>query len=316
MNSVPTYFLVGPTAVGKSRIAQIIAETDGFDIISADSMLVYKGMDIGTAKPSPAERKRVRHWGVDLAHANSAFNASDYLIEAKAAIKTISAEQHKQALVVGGTGLYIKGLTHGLTAAAPPDPELRARLEELLNTSGLGALQSLLRETNAELYESLADKENPRRLVRALENASAATGDRPSSWKSRDDLNPTIVGLTYPRELLRTRIEQRVHQMYEEGLLEEVRQLLADGFSDSQTARQAIGYAEAIDCIGGSCSRAEAIVRTIIRTNQLAKRQMTWFRRQCNVDWISIENHTDDSSIITSVKEAWQRHGPTPIVTN
>lgn len=314
MNTTPAsaYFLVGPTATGKSAVAQLIAEADGLDIVSADSMLVYRGMDIGTAKPTSSERARARYWCMDLVEAGSAFSVGLFKAAATEALARITAAGRK-AIVVGGTGLYVKALTHGLSETPAADQALRAELDLMAREKPVAALQEMLQQLAPDLYNALADKRNPRRLVRALELARAGILKPPASWK-HGDTGPVMPGLRLDMAQLRKRIEDRARLMFTTGLLDEVRTLLSAGLGRSPTAQGAIGYAEAIAVIGGTCTVEEAIGRTAQRTFQLARRQMTWFRHQANIDWIDIEIGMDAGTIAAAVRKSWRNHGPTPIV--
>lgn len=304
------HFLVGPTAVGKSAVAQWIAENHGYDILSADSMVVYRGMDIGTAKPTADERSRVRYHGLDLTSPDRPFSVWDYRQQALAAFAD-GAARGRPMLVVGGSGLYIKSLTDGLSPVPGGDPEQRKIWSDMAEAGGVEALQKALREKGAALYESLTDKQNPRRLIRALEQA-AAPASRPAGWKKKAS-SSTLVGLTMPTSELRLRVESRVAGMYRAGFVDEVRRLLSQYPDFSATARQAIGYAEAMDLIAGRCSEKDAMAWTVTHTVQLAKRQRTWFRHQAKVEWIEVDSTMDIRQVAGRVLDGWRQYGPTTI---
>ena len=311
--ALEAYFLVGPTAVGKSSVAQWIAEHHDYDILSADSMVVYRGMGIGTAKPGVAERARVRFSGLDLTPPDKAFSAWDYRQQALEALAA-SAAQGRRTLIVGGSGLYIKSLTDGLAPGAGASPEIRQHWTGIVKAEGVEPLQKALRDQNPALYESLADKQNPRRLIRALEQAASGCAPRSATWKeARSAASVPLVGLTMPAAELRVRVESRVAAMYRAGLVDEVRRLLNDYPNLSETARQAIGYAEAMDLIHGRCSRDEAMARTVTRTLQLAKRQKTWFRGQARVEWVEIGPGMEIADVAKRVLEHGRHYGPTKI---
>ncbi len=310
-DGVCAFFIVGSTCSGKTAVAQRLAENLGFDILSADSMLVYKGMDIGTAKPSPAERSRARYHGIDVVEPGEPFSAAMYRELALDAL--LQADSNGRAVIVaGGTGLYIRSLIDGLSPHAPADPVLRREAKQVLREQGVAGLQEWLRRENSEILDSLPDKMNPRRLVRALEMERAGVARRERQWRSAAEL-PPIPGLRFPREQLLARIEKRARDMFEGGLLDEVERLLESRFDSAPTARQAIGYAEAVDCIRGILGVEEAIERTIVRTRQLAKRQNTWFRRQANVEWLECDESMTIADMAAMVEEHWTSHGPTPI---
>ena len=305
------WFLVGPTASGKSAVAQYIAEREGRLIVSADSMNVYRGMDIGTAKPTADERRRVAYAGIDLADPSDKFSVAAYLEAVRPAFGS-----DREAIVVGGTGLYIKCLTEGFDDVPPEDSAFRAGLETL----DFESLEKQAKQDAPELYNQLTedDRRNPRRLVRILEkeageSATPPTGRRglrPSkSWNSGPI--PTIVGLHVERDELHQRIEQRVEQMYASGLLEEARVLM--GLQLSSTALQAIGYAEAFAVLKNEMTVKEAKEKTVIRTRQLAKRQMTWFRNQLKIEWVNVADYADIDALAAAVCCEWKKTGPAPV---
>jgi len=175
------YFLAGPTASGKTAVAQWLAEHGGHDILSADSMLIYRGMDIGTAKPTSAERADVRYYGIDLVAPHEIFNAWHYRRHALAALADMQ-RRGRGTIVVGGTGLYIKLLTHGFSDVPGPDPEVRSHWEHILAAEGVAPLQEALREQSPALFASIDDSQNGRRLVRFLEWAAAGVQVAPTQW--------------------------------------------------------------------------------------------------------------------------------------
>lgn len=296
------YFLVGPTASGKSSVAQYIAEREGQLIVSADSMNLYRGMDIGTAKPDQAEREKADYAGFDLAEPTEKFSVANYLDAVRPAF-----ESDRQVIVTGGTGLYVKCLTEGFDDVPPENTELRAELEAL----GFDQLAERARADAGELYEALTpdDRQNPRRLVRIVEKARAKASIG-SCWNSRP--KPKIAGLLVEREELHRRIEQRVDRMYADGLLDEAGKLL--NLELSSTALQAIGYAEAFAVLKNEMTEAQARERTVIRTRQLAKRQMTWFRNQLNVEWIDTSRCGTEEKLASEVQTVWDKLGATSVM--
>jgi len=305
-------FLVGPTAAGKTAVAQWIAETENCDILSADSMLVYRGMDIGTAKPTADERGQVRYHGVDLVSPHESFSVWAYRMHALRALSRCAGE-NVQTLIVGGTGLYVKSLTGGLKPVPGADPALRARWEGVVEKEGLAPLREELNRKHPELYASIQDKSNLRRLLRALEMARAGITTNPSHWRTARQDAP-LAGLSLPSDALKCGIELRVSEMYRRGLLDEVRSLLNLPEGLSPVARKAIGYEEAIEVLQGRCSLDEAKHRTISRTWQLARRQMTWFRHQANVKWIEVGSGDGTPDIARRVLEHWRQHGSTTVI--
>lgn len=294
-------FLVGTTASGKSSVAQYIAEREGQLIISADSMNLYRGMDIGTAKPTSEERSKVDYAGFDLAEPTDKFSVAAYLNAVKPAF-----DAGREIIVAGGTGLYVKCLTEGFDDVPPENPELRKELETL----SYHELAARAKKDAADLYDSLTedDQQNPRRLIRILEKASV--GPAASSWNTKP--KPALVGLHVEREIICARIERRVDEMYAAGLLEEALTLMK--LDLSSTALQAIGYAEAFAVLKNEMTLAEAKEKTVIRTRQLAKRQMTWFRNQLNIKWIDTAAFSSMPELAQAVSAAWKKQGPTPVM--
>ena len=295
-NSPSAFVLVGPTASGKSAVAQWIAEQTGAPIISADSMNIYRGMDIGTAKPSPAERARVQTWGVDLADPVESSSVGDWLNAVRPAFQS----GEKPPIVAGGTGLYVKCLLQGLDDLPVADEALRERTEKMT----LAELQAEAKQSAHEAYDALADKENPRRLVRLIEQGGSVR----SKWQNE---LPVVVGLNVGRDELHRRIAERVGKMYAGGLLEEARGLA--GLKLSPTAQHAIGYAEAFAVLRGELTEAEAKEKTIIRTRQLSKRQMTWFRHQLKVEWVETAEYSGPKQLAAKVAALWKKNGEVPV---
>lgn len=268
--------LAGPTASGKSAAALQLAESYGLDIISADSMQVYLGMDVGTAKPSPAERRRVRHHLLDVVTPAEPFSVADYVRAAEAAISQVLAAG-RSALVVGGTGFYLRALRHGLPTVPPADLEAQAPLWRAVRE---GRLDDLIAElARAAPADAARAQRNPRRVVRSLE-VLRATGRPPSAYPNRPPrYTYDLLVLDPPAEALVERIAERASRMFEAGLVEEVRSLLAE-YPEQPTALQAIGYKEVAAHVRGEISEAQALEAVTVATRQYAKRQRTWFRRE------------------------------------
>jgi tRNA dimethylallyltransferase len=299
--------LVGPTASGKSALALAAAEALGdVEIVTVDSMQVYRGMDIGTAKPTPAEQAVVPHHLLDLADPGEDFSVARFQSEARAAIAGIEARGHR-ALLAGGTGLYYQAVVDGFDLPGE-DRELRASLYQRAGEPGGPA--GLLAEL-AELDPVAAGRIEPgntRRIVRALE-VTLATG-RPFSsfgpgvFSSGDTPEPpgsdrptglrvAPVGIWRSRQAAAERIEARIAVMVEDGLIEEVRRLAAAPGGLSRTAREGIGYKEVLDHLEGSVATLEAALRrTAERTRQLARRQRMWFRRDRRIAWIGCDGNS------------------------
>jgi tRNA dimethylallyltransferase len=308
------FFLVGPTAVGKTDVAQRLAERMSTGILSADSMQVYRGMDIGTAKIPTEARGTVPYAGMDLVNPDQSFSVWLYREQALAALRS-DALNGRRTIIVGGTGLYVKSLVDGLEPASAPSLEARVRWENLWMSHGIGALKEALRSLDGPALEALSDKENPRRLIRALERAQSGISASPAGWRERrpEVGGAPLVGLTLPTADLRERIGQRVRAMYGAGLIDEVRGLLQRYGTLSETAGAAIGYAEAIACIRGECGVSEAVERTLARTRSLAKRQRTWFRHQADVRWVEVDMGMSTDEVADRVWSLWSEYGPTTI---
>jgi tRNA dimethylallyltransferase len=284
-------FLAGPTAVGKSEIALLLAEKIGGEIISVDSMQAYRGLDIGTAKPQAEERARVPHHLIDVVGITESFDAAQFVRLANAAVTEIQSRGHVPVFC-GGTGLYFKAYLEGLGETPAANEKLRAELE----AAPLAELLRELAEKDPATFEKI-DRQNPRRVVRAVE-VIRLTGEKfseqRSEWKSPQSAahspQPAKI-LCFTREMndLRARINARVDVMFARGLVEETRALLERGLAQNKTALQALGYRQVAEHLRGEHSLPETIELVKIKTRQFAKRQMTWFRKQLNLQWIEIE---------------------------
>jgi len=281
-------FLAGPTAVGKSEVALLLAEQFGGEIISADSMQVYRGLDIGTAKPTAAERARVPHHLLDVAELNAPFDAAKFCELAQAAVGAIQLRGHAP-IFCGGTGLYFKAFLEGLGEAPPADAKLRAELE----AAPLAELLCELAERDPATFGKI-DRQNPRRVVRAVE-VIRLTGKpfsaQRSMWNDAPSRQPPaadLVVLTRAKPDLDARINARVDAMFARGLVAETQALLVQGLAQNPTAMQAIGYRQVVEHLRGERSLAETVALVKIKTRQYAKRQLTWFRRHAAATWIEI----------------------------
>ncbi|MGB9688270.1 tRNA (adenosine(37)-N6)-dimethylallyltransferase MiaA [Thermogutta sp.] len=273
-------FLVGPTASGKTPVGICLAEQLEAEIISLDSMAVYRGMDIGTAKPTPAERSRVRHHLIDIIEPGEEYSLARYLDDVERALDEIRSRR-RRALFVGGTPLYLKALLRGMFEGPGADWELREQLRAWANAHGSEALHAKLSSVDPEAARRI-HPHDLRRIIRALE-VYEKTGQPLSQWQRQFDhplevAKGRVLVLDWPRELLYQRINRRVDEMFAEGLVEEVQQLLARGCQLSHTARQALGYREVLEYLEGKRSYRETVELVKTRTRQFAKRQLTWFR--------------------------------------
>ncbi len=296
-------FLAGPTAVGKSALALALAEQRSGEIISVDSMQVYRGLDLGTAKPTAAERARVPHHLIDVAELTEAFDAAKFVTLAEQAVKEIQS-RGRIPIFCGGTGLYFKAYLEGLGAAPPSDESLRAELEAT-------PLAELLRELEQRDPATFAkiDRNNPRRVIRALE-VIRLTGKpfsaQRAEWNPSSTLHPPssqFYCLSRPAADLHARINARVDEMFAAGLVEETRRLLQHGLEQNKTALQAIGYRQVVEHLHGERSLPETIELVKIKTRQFAKRQLTWFRKHANARWIELKPDTSASQVCAQLTE-------------
>ncbi|HSL10580.1 MAG TPA: tRNA (adenosine(37)-N6)-dimethylallyltransferase MiaA [Actinomycetota bacterium] len=283
--SRPPFALVGSTASGKTEAALPIAERLGAEICSVDSMLVYRGMDIGTAKPTDAERARVPHHLLDLAEPSERFTVARFQQHARAVLGDLGT-RGVPALLVGGSGLYFRAVVDDLEFPAE-DEAVRDALQAEVASVGPGPLHARLRDVDP-VAAARIEPGNVRRTVRALEVA-ASTG-RPFSsyagaWERYPRERAVAAGVRMPSDVLARRIASRVRSMIERGWLDEVRTLLERGFGGWLTATQAIGYAELAAHLDGRLSLDEAVEATVKRTKNLARRQMAWFRRDPRIRW-------------------------------
>ena len=285
----PLLVIAGPTGVGKTAAAVALAARAPIEVVSADSRQVYRGMDIGTAKPTPQERAAVAHHLIDVTDPDDRYHAARFAREARAAIDAIRS-RGRLPVVVGGTGLYIRALVRGLDPAPPADPVLRRELYELAATEG-GALHARLAREAPALARGLHPNDHVR-IVRALElvRAGAPVGAAQRRWRDAPEVQDEVlyVGLTLPRDVLAGRLRARAAAMIADGLAAEVERLLARGYDPSVPAMQGIGYREMIQVLHGEIDEAEALRRMQRDTARYAKRQWTWFAREPDIQWMDV----------------------------
>lgn len=283
MAQPPVIAVVGPTGSGKSDLAVNLAlELDG-EVINADAMQFYRGMDIGTAKITLGERKGVPHHLLDILDVTEEASVSDFQQQARDIITDIHS-RGKRAVLVGGSGLYVRAALDVLEFPGT-DPALRRRLEAELDDGGQAALLARLMKVDPVSAERVADA---RRIIRALEVHELTGRPFSSFMPQREYFQPAVqIGLAVDREVLRERLARRVHAMVDKGLLAEVRRLDAAGLRRGKTAPRALGYAQFLKVLdGGTTTVAEAAEETIVATRQFARRQLTWFRADPRITWL------------------------------
>lgn len=294
MSSEPVMVLAGPTAVGKTALAIEICQRYQAEIINADSVQIYRGLDIGSAKPTPAERAAAPHHLVDVADPVEPFDAARFADLAEQAISGIKSRK-KRVLVAGGTGLYIRALLYGLAPLPPVDEKLREQLRDEWERLGPPAMHERLAELDPPSAQRLHPNDR-QRVLRALEVCLQTGEPFSASQKQHGFAQPRhphfVVGLTRPKAELNERIALRCHAMWEQGLAEEVHGLLRQGLSPQAKALGSLGYAQALRFLQGELSQEEAIADMIGRTKAYAKRQFTWFRGMEGIDWHSPQDHT------------------------
>ena len=294
-------FIAGPTAVGKSAVALLLAERLNGEIVTVDSMQVYRGLDIGTAKPSAGEQRAIPHHLIDVVGPADAFDAAKFCALAKEAEDAIRI-RNRVPIFSGGTGLYFKGFLEGLGEAPPSDETLRSELE----TTRLDILLQELAEKDPLCFEKI-DKQNPRRVIRAIEvirltgkpfSGQRTAWQKPENNKAKPEF---LFGLSREPGDLRRRIDMRVDQMFAQGLVEETKRLLELGLDQNLTAMQAIGYRQVAEHVRGERPLDQTVELVKIRTRQFAKRQMTWFRRQLHLEWIHLDPMSNPSEAVEKI---------------
>ena len=288
----PLVAIVGPTASGKTELALALARRWSVEILVADSRQVYRGMDIGTAKPDATARAAVTHHLLDLVAPDEPFTVAQWVEHARALLPAIAA-RGRIPMVVGGTGLYVSALVDGHDYASQPwSPEMRTRLAGELEAGGLEPL-ALRLATLDPVAAARIDLRNPRRVLRALERAEAGgAGASPGAAPYAGRL--ALLGIRRPREVLYRRIDARAASLFSTGLLDEVRALLEAGYGTELPPMSGHGYREAAAHLAGEWTLAQAVAVTARRTRQYAKRQLSWFRRDPRILWLSAGDERAD----------------------
>ncbi|MFZ4150280.1 tRNA (adenosine(37)-N6)-dimethylallyltransferase MiaA [Streptomyces pseudogriseolus] len=277
--------VVGPTAAGKSDLGVFLAQRLGGEVVNADSMQLYRGMDIGTAKLTPEERGGIPHHLLDVWDVTETASVAEYQRMARERIDALLAEG-RWPVLVGGSGLYVRGAVDNLEFPGT-DPEVRARLEEELALRGPGALHARLAAADPDAAGAILPS-NGRRIVRALEVIEITGRPFTANLPGHDSVYDTLqIGVDVARPELDERIARRVDRMWEAGLVEEVRALEAQGLREGRTASRALGYQQVLAALAGACTEEEARAETVRATKRFARRQDSWFRRDPRVHWLS-----------------------------
>ena len=294
----PLIAIVGPTAVGKTRLALHLAQRLGGEIINADSRQVYRGLDIGTAKATAAERSLAPHHLLDICDPDETFSLALFLQQAKAAVEKVSKRNHVP-LLVGGSGQYIWGFLEGWELPkVAPNPALRADLELQLERRGLWPLYQLLQAVDPKTAER-TDPKNPRRVIRALEvHLSGATKASKKSTRATETQPSLVIGLTTCREELYRRIDDRVDRMMDQGFLNEVERLIQEGYSPDLPSMSGAGYKELAAHLKGELSLEDAVQRIKVRTHNIARHQYAWFRlKDPRIQWLDTNGQEAEAAL-------------------
>jgi len=298
MNKIPVIILTGPTAVGKTNLSIELAKDLNAEIISADSMQIYKYMDIGSAKVTIDEMQGVKHYLVDEVTPDYVFSVSEFQKRADKYIEKINSE-NKKVLVTGGTGLYLNSLIYNMDfAKSNANNELREKLRIELEENGIDYMHNKLKELDSEAAERI-HKNNTKRVIRALEVCLSGEkmNDFSNDLKFNEKYNPIIIVLNREREHLYQRINKRVDIMMDNGLIDEVKNLLKMGYTKDMISMQGIGYKEIIKYLDGQYSLEEAIEIIKRDSRRYAKRQLTWFRRYSDAKWFNLDEY-DNSQVL------------------
>jgi len=298
------WYLAGPTASGKTGVGLELAERIGGEIISLDSMAVYLGMDVGTAKPTIEQRGRVTHHMIDVVSPDQEFSLSQFIDASHRVVREI-AERKREAIFVGGTPLYLKALLRGVVPGPPADWEFRKQIEEELAEVGIEALHERLQQVDP-LAAAKLHPNDKRRIIRALE-VYKATGKPISHEQVQFDDTPRekcrVFVLSWPREELHARIDARVERMFAHGLVDEVKGLLEKYGTLSRTALQAVGYREIAEYLRGAEELDATIELVKTRTRQFARRQLTWFRSLDECRWVELQPDQQPAEVAATIQK-------------
>jgi len=294
--------LAGPTAVGKSDFAIRLAKLLGGEIISADAIQVYRGMDIGTAKMNEEEQREVPHHLIDIRDVKELFNVVDFYYEARQCCKNILARD-RVPIITGGSGFYLHSLIYGPPSGPPSVPELRQSLEEEFDKEGPDVMYAKLKQLDPQ-YAGSITKNDKQKIVRGLE-IIRLTGNKVSklSWKGKrrpQNYDFHCWFLTRPKDVVYQRIEKRCRKMIDQGFLDEVQELEKKGIRDNASAAQAIGYRQALEYLASPQTKADHkqfIEKFLQASRRYAKRQFTWFRREPGFRWLDLELHDEETAM-------------------
>lgn len=300
MNLVP--IIVGPTAVGKTGLALALAAHWDVEIVSADSRQIYRYMDIGTAKPTPAEQARAPHYFIDVKNPDEAYNAGAFGKDARKKIAEIQA-RNKLPLVVGGAGFYVRAMVDGLASPPGSTPEVKALFQQRFEKEGLPALRRQLADVDPAAAEQIHPNDTQRTL-RALE-VYHISGEPFSGFKNKKPdpapFEPYFIGLNRKRDALYKIIEQRVDAMLAQGLVDEVQRLISMGYSPELNAMRTVGYMEVCRYFAGEISHAETVSLIKKNSRNYAKRQLTWFRADERVRWFELNETTNVEALVQAI---------------
>ena len=299
-NKPPLIVILGPTACGKTELSLAVARRFDGEIISADSMQVYRGMDIGTAKITPREAGGIRHWLIDVRDPDQGFSVAEFRQEAISCIEDVR-RRGKRPILCGGTGLYVDSLLkiYHFPLQGEADPDIRRRLREELERDGAQALHQRLQTVDPEAAARIHVNDS-HRLIHALEVWESGGVALSQLWREPGQEPPyrsICIGLLMARELLYHRIEQRVEEMLAQGLVEEVRRLLLAGVGEDAVAMQGLGYRQFLPYLRGECDLAAAVDLLKRDTRRFAKRQLTWFKRNEEITWFYRDHYREEDAL-------------------
>ena len=279
--------VLGPTAVGKSQTSLRLAEIFNGEIINCDSMQVYKGFNIGTDKVSAAIQEKIPHHLLDISQPSHQFTAAEFVRLAVSSVYEILERDHLP-IITGGTGLYLKALIYGLFPEEKKDPTIRRRLQQEAEQKGLASLRNKLKDIDPDYYNKIGANDKIR-IIRALEVFYLTNKPISAHFKKTkpplQDFKIIKIGLKLERDILYDRIEKRVDNMFIRGIIDETKQLLAAGIPENAPPFRALGYKQVLDFLQGEINMEEAISRTKTETRHYAKRQITWFKKMCGIQW-------------------------------